>query len=272
MNIKAIMCDVDGTLLTSHQVVDQKTIHSIKKAREKGILFGICTGRDADSVRNHLERWGITGLVDLVVGSGGSEIDDYILHIYQENHTLKPELIKEIMEHFKDMDCNFTICHKGILYAPKDDEYIRMLAQGDGIEYRVVDFDYFLTQPYRKVMIICHPEYMPKIVERAKTLKNKDYKASALITSSFLYEYMDPHVSKSNGLKEALKLHHISMHDCLAFGDADNDYDMLKEAGIGVAMENGSPKTKKAADYITKDCDSNGIGIFIDQYILNEMR
>ena len=59
------------------------------------------------------------------MGSGGSEIDDYILDIYQENHTLSPELIKEIMNHYKDMDCNFTICHEGILYAPKDDDYIR---------------------------------------------------------------------------------------------------------------------------------------------------
>lgn len=99
MDIRAIVCDVDGTLLTSKQVVDERTVSSIKKARSKGILFGICTGRDADSVRNHMKSWGIEGCIDFVVGSGGSEIDDYILDIYQENHTLSPELIKEIMNH-----------------------------------------------------------------------------------------------------------------------------------------------------------------------------
>lgn len=173
MDIRAIVCDVDGTLLTSKQVVDERTVSSIKKARSKGILFGICTGRDADSVRNHIKSWGIEGCIDFVVGSGGSEIDDYILDIYQENHTLSPELIKEIMNHYKDMDCNFTICHEGILYAPKDDDYIRNMAEGDGIEYRVVDFDTFLTRPYRKLMIICDPSYMPQIVERSKSFKNK---------------------------------------------------------------------------------------------------
>ena len=91
MDIRAIVCDVDGTLLTSKQVVDERTVASIKKARSKGILFGICTGRDADSVRNHMKSWGIEGCIDFVVGSGGSEIDDYILDIYQENHTLSPE-------------------------------------------------------------------------------------------------------------------------------------------------------------------------------------
>ena len=97
MDIRAIVCDVDGTLLTSKQIVDKRTVAAIKKARSKGILFGICTGRDAYSVRNHMKSWGIEGCIDFVVGSGGSEIDDYILDIYQENHTLSPELIKEIM-------------------------------------------------------------------------------------------------------------------------------------------------------------------------------
>ena len=144
-----------------------------------------------------MKSWGIEGCIDFVVGSGGSEIDDYILDIYQENHTLSPELIKEIMNHYKDMDCNFTICHEGILYAPKDDDYIRNMAEGDGIEYRVVDFDTFLTCPYRKFRIICNPSYMPQIVERSKSFKNREYKASALVTTSFLYEYMNPHVSTS---------------------------------------------------------------------------
>ena len=267
MAIKAIMCDIDGTLLSSKGYVTDKTVEMIKKAREKGILFGLSTGRDVNSIQTLLKDWHIDGLVDLIVGTGGAEIYDYTLNISKAQYPLDGESIKEIIEHFKDMDCNFTICHEGILYAPKDDDYIRDMAEGDGIEYRVVDFDTFLIRPYRKLMIICNPSYMPQIVERSKSFKNKEYKASALVTTSFLYEYMNPHVSKSNGLKEALALHDISISQCMAFGDEDNDIDMLEEAGIGVVMENGSIHAKDAADYVTKDKDSNGIGVFIDKFI-----
>ena len=267
MTITAIMCDIDGTLLASKGYVTDKTVEMIKKAREEGILFGLSTGRDVNSIQTFLKDWHIEGLVDLIVGTGGAEIYDYTLNISKSQYPLDGESIKEIIEHFKDMDCNFTICHEGILYAPKDDDYIRDMAEGDGIEYRVVDFDTFLTRPYRKLMIICDPSYMPQIVERSKSFKNKEYKASALVTTSFLYEYMDPHVSKSNGLKEALALHNISLSQCMAFGDEDNDIDMLKEAGIGVVMENGSIHAKDAADYVTKDRDSNGIGVFIEKFI-----
>lgn len=108
---------------------------------------------------------------------------------------------------------------------------------------------------------------MPQIVERSKSFKNREYKASALVTTSFLYEYMNPHVSKSNGLKEALALHDISISQCMAFGDEDNDIDMLEEAGVGVVMENGSIHAKTVANYITEDKDSNGIGVFIEEFI-----
>ena len=57
MDIKAIMCDVDGTLLTSEQVVSPFTIEMIKAAREKGILFGLSTGRDVNSVQTLLKEW-----------------------------------------------------------------------------------------------------------------------------------------------------------------------------------------------------------------------
>lgn len=74
-------------------------------------------------------------------------------------------------------------------------------------------------------------------------------------------------MSKSNGLKEALALHDISISQCMAFGDEDNDIDMLEEAGIGVVMENGSIRALAAADYVTKDKDSNGIGVFIEKFV-----
>ena len=50
-NIKAVMCDVDGTLLNQDGIVSPATVEAIKKIREKGILFGLSTGRDVHSVK-----------------------------------------------------------------------------------------------------------------------------------------------------------------------------------------------------------------------------
>ena len=51
----------------------------------------------------------------------------------------------------------------------------------------------------------------------------------------------------------------ISLDQCMAFGDAGNDIEMLQMCGIGVCMGNGKEMAKKAADYITTDIDDDGI-------------
>lgn len=79
---------------------------------------------------------------------------------------------------------------------------------------------------------------------------------------------MDPRVSKTAGLIEILKLHHIDLKEIVTFGDADNVYDMTLHAGVGVVMANGSDKTKSLADYITDDNDHDGI----EKFILGEQK
>lgn len=56
----------------------------------------------------------------------------------------------------------------------------------------------------------------------------------------------------------------------MIFGDADNDYDMTLNAGIGVVMANGSDKTKSVVNYITDDNDHDGIGNYIEKFILGK--
>ena len=120
--IKAIMCDLDGTLLTSEGTVSPRTVKAIEKAREKGLLFGLSTGRDVHGVKTLLAAWGIDGLMDVIVGTGGAEICDYRLGTESSSHPLDGELIKEIVRHFEDMPVNFAVPYLGTLYAPKDDE------------------------------------------------------------------------------------------------------------------------------------------------------
>lgn len=270
MNVKAIMCDVDGTLLNKDQIVSPFTVEMIKKAKEKGILFGLSTGREVNSVKNLLHVWGIEGLVDIIVGTGGSEIYDYTSDTFQSNYPLDGQLIQLIVEHYKDMDVNFAIPENGVLYSPKDDRHIQMLSTVDRVPYYVVDYKEYLKESKSKLIIICDADYMEQVVARSQTFHNDQFKSSSLKTASDLYEYMDLRVTKTAGLIEAMKAHDIDIKEIMTFGDADNDYDMTLNAGIGVVMANGSDKTKSVADYITDDNNHDGIGHFIEKHILKD--
>jgi len=80
---------------------------------------------------------------------------------------------------------------------------------------------------------------------------------------------MDPRISKSFGLQKLMEMHGFTMENLCTFGDADNDYDMTLHAGVGVVMANGSEKTKSVADHITKDNDHDGIGVFLQEYLIS---
>jgi Cof subfamily protein (haloacid dehalogenase superfamily) len=241
-----------------------KTVAAIQKARSKGILFGLSTGRDAASCRNLLKKWNIAGLVDLIVGMGGGEIDDLVLGVQKSSYLLDGGLIQQIIQHYVDMDVNFYVPKNGVLLGYRDDGYIRMLAEVDQQPYKIVDFNELLQLPQGKVVIICAPDYMPRVIERSKTFNDPNNICTCLKTASILFEYMDPRVSKTSGLNEVMQLHGWTLENLIAFGDADNDTDMIKNAGIGVSMKNGSEKTKSAADYITSDNDNDGIALFLE--------
>lgn len=76
-----------------------------------------------------------------------------------------------------------------------------------------------------------------------------------LATYPAVTEYNKKGISKGNSLSKL----GFDMDEIIAFGDSVNDIDMLKSAGIGVAMGNALEEVKQVADYITKSNDEDGI-------------
>ena len=66
-------------------------------------------------------------------------------------------------------------------------------------------------------------------------------------------------VTKADGIKEILDIYNIKPEETIAFGDSDNDIDMLKFCNIGVAMGNSTEAVLKSADYITDHIDKDGL-------------
>lgn len=66
-------------------------------------------------------------------------------------------------------------------------------------------------------------------------------------------------VSKRSGMQRLLDYYGMCFDDVISFGDSDNDVELVKAAGIGVAMGNGTQSVKDVADYVTSDLGSDGI-------------
>ena len=126
------------------------------------------------------------------------------------------------------------------------------------IENDINDNDFII-----KAMILGEKE---KLDEAVKNIPKEYFeKYNALRTVSFIFEFMN----KECTLKALCKHLGISPNEVIAFGDGDNDIDMLQFAGIGVAMGNASHYVKSKADYVTLSNEEDGIADVIYKKILN---
>lgn len=263
--IKLIMCDIDGTLLNSQHQVTLATKDAITKAREAGMLFGIATGRALDAVTRLTPDWGIDHLVDVYMGYNGAHVIDYPLHVNEHSHMIDGEHFKEIINHFKDLDVNMCIYVGRTLYSYKQDARSAQISNSNKFTEKPMDEALFL-EPRSKLVIICKEEYMDVVIEHAKGLNSEAYRCFR--SAPTLFEYVHPEVSKSYGIKKICDLHGFTIENVVAFGDAGNDYEMIRDCGVGVCMANGTDDTKSVANYITDSNDRDGVANFIEKYLL----
>ena len=86
--------------------------------------------------------------------------------------------------------------------------------------------------------------------------------------SDDLFEFSNPLLAKDVGIRIICAQMNIDLSQVIAFGDTTNDIEMLKAAGIGVCMANGSDDAKAVADVIGDSCDNDGIAKYLNENIL----
>ena len=113
------------------------------------------------------------------------------------------------------------------------------------------------------------PARSDEVSSFAKTLTCDRY--VAIMTSPGIIEFMDPRVNKGMALHKYAERNGIPISKIMAFGDMDNDALMLKEAGWGVCLVNGSDYSKSMADAVTEyPCTEDGMGRYLMKWVLNK--
>lgn len=265
-NIKIIMSDLDGTLLNENEELSKKTVQTIQKIKAQGYLFGLATGRPICSVEKLMKQFQITDDVDIVVALNGGHIKDYRLHKEEYHFLIDGQLIKKVVAHFHGYPVNFGVYQEDCLAVMYDDYLAKRLASSDRIPYRIVDFEQIYNTQQSKLIVISDPKDMNRVAEHGRLFVDPQLKS--LQAGHIEYEYMHPDLSKSFGLNQVCAWHHLTMENMLAFGDADNDADMIRDAGIGVAMANASVLSKSYADDITLSHQEDGVAYYLEKSVL----
>ncbi|MFK4784635.1 Cof-type HAD-IIB family hydrolase [Fusobacterium sp. MFO224] len=263
---KAVVCDLDGTLLNSNHKISDYTTRVIRRIIQKGIKVIIATGRhykDAIHYKDILE------CESYLIALNGAVI------LNENNEIIKTCTIPckygdKIIDFPRDEDIFMNISQGENWYSSKLREQDRKFINESGFNQEVVDsFDKAKGKEISKVFYMCDD------LNKIQVLENKlqeSFGKNLNITSSFpqCIEVMAGDANKGNAIKEILKDINCSEDEVVAFGDGLNDYEMLSVAGKGFIMENANPKLKEMLPEceVIGNNNEDAIGIYLAKLFL----
>ena len=268
--VKIIVCDIDGTLVNEARELTSRTKNMIEKVHEKGILFGLASGRPVDELQRFTNIWGLDFPFDFLIGMNGSELWDESSQKEYSFYKLKKEWIKEITDFMAPLKLNPFIYKDHYVLATKLDDKMIASLKRNGKRVVITEEINDLSEEDNAKILYRMPESMMKEAERwAHDHIKDDERYKVFKTQPTMLEFAHVKTEKSNALIKYCELHDIDLKDVMAFGDATNDDGLIRYSGIGICMKNGLDTTKALADIILdKTNDEDGVADYIENNIL----
>ncbi|MGP7816411.1 Cof-type HAD-IIB family hydrolase [Niallia sp. 01092] len=268
---KLIFSDIDGTLLNSNHQISEETQNSLKFLQHKGIPFALVSARMPEGIFPLLKSCQLNEPIICFSGAlllGKEQINGEREILYKA--TMKEKDVEEIYKlvSLQFPSVCFTMYSKDNWFVESlKDEWVEQEQEITSIIPKIFVFHSSSYPSVYKILCMGTPEHITSLEKELK----KDYPKLSIYKSKATYlEIMAEGVKKSNAICILANQLGIYQDEIMAFGDNYNDIDMLKYAGLGVAMGNAPQIVKDAADLITSSNDEDGIVKVIDQYFSNK--
>lgn len=263
-DIKLLITDIDGTVVDDNRNYTPTIKNHFSELSKKGIKVVLATGRmfnGADGVRREL------GLNTPVVCYQGAMVRSGNNILYQCSVPI--QIAKEIIKISREKGFHLNLYNNDSLIVEDDNkEIMNEYVYGRHTTYNAVkSFDEIELQNVSKLLAIIYKE--DELFALRDEMQEKFKGVLAVVRSHKYYlEFTHINATKGSALNFLKEYWNIKTENVMAAGDQDNDYEMLQNAGLKIAMGNGSEKLKQIADYICPTIEEDGLSRAIERYIL----
>ncbi len=260
--------DLDGTVLRRDLRITARTVAALDRLREQGVRLLVATGRRFEGAREHALRLGFAD-GDPLICYGGSMVrridGETLLH-----RTLPKELGVEVLEWAAERSLHARVFVDGrIITSPDTPAALEHLRRSEEPGVSSVD------SPARwlrdggeeptKLVLVDHPDSVKHWLEEARAAF-----AGRLFVTRSLPHYVEIgglEGTKASALKFLCEHWRIDPARTIAFGDADNDVDMLRFVGHGVAVGGMTDEVREAADAVAPPVDEDGVASYLEMLL-----
>lgn len=277
MSIKAIIMDIDGTLVDRSGIITPKTKEALTNAQKQGVKLVLASGRPINGMMDLAHELEMDKHHGLCVCFNGAKVMDMQTKEVLFDQTMSVEQCKAVLHHMKNFDVQSLIVKDDYAYVLNvydcmvhinGEELNIMNHESHENHYKlceVDDLEEFVDFPLNKILNIGEPEYLQAHYEEIRAPFQGEL--NSMFTAPFYYEFTAQNIDKVKALDTVLKKMGIQEDEMIAFGDAQNDITMVKYAGIGVAMGNAVDELKAVADEITAPCGEDGIALSLEKHL-----
>ena len=274
MDIKVIATDMDGTLLDAKGQMDLPRLEKIlDQLDQKGIRFVIATGNEVYRMRELLGH--LVDRVVLVVANGA--------RIFEANQLIQAQtwderIVEKAITHFNDRACQ--------------DQFVVTSMNGGFVKEGTVftDLESFMTPEmiekfYQRMHFVkeLKPELFGGVLKMSMVVGEE--RSDAVLTeindlfdgyvravsSGFgCIDILQDGIHKAWGLEELLKRWNLKAQQIMAFGDSENDVEMLEMAGIAYAMGNADDKAKAVATALAPSNSQGGVYQVLEKWLVDD--
>lgn len=270
MVVRLIATDIDGTLVRSdHRTISPRTRAALSAAREAGVEVLAISGRQPNSIGAIVEGSPLDGLP--VIGSNGAVSVDLSTRkvLFEEliDVDAQRQMAFGLMEAFPGVRVmsvrsagNDYVAQQGYVGAHPGTENALW-----PVTHRFAQLDDVLAEPSVKLVLRDHavdPEVMLGVAQRLGV-----YGCHPTTSGASFLEVSRLGVTKATALARFCAMRGIAASEVMAFGDNNNDVEMLAWAGRGVAMGNAVPTALDAADEVTLHHDADGVAVVIESLL-----
>ncbi len=277
MTIRLIALDLDGTTLTPENTLTERTKQALSKAASFGAEIVPVTGRCFKSLPQELLEIDDGQCIRYAVTSNGAQIRDIKTGETIYENYIAPSSTEEMKKILDKLEVMIEVYVKGSAYIEM--AYYKKVAKGE-VTYR--DRNYVLNTrlPVRGVrqLLEVHKGKVEKVAvyfdpglshEMLKQTMRQMEHVSITSSGPNNVEMMAENCSKAGTLQVLCRRLGLPMEEVMAAGDSQNDLEMLRAAGLSVAMGNAEENVKAMADWVTDRNDQDGLAKAIEKYCIN---
>lgn len=268
---RLIISDIDGTFITSAGRVTDRLRAVIVRAVESGAHFGLATGRP--------HRWLIPVLEQLplapvcVCANGAVVYDpatDRVLHAFELSPSAMAEVVEAAERVLADVPHGYGVERVGSSALDPEEECFIITPEYNrdawDSQFGVTDTQTLISQPAAKLLVRCSSMTSAQMFELIAPEVDPELAHVTYSMDEGLIEVSCPGVNKAAGARYLAERYGVTAADAVAFGDMPNDLELLRWAGVGVAMGNAVPMLHDAADHVTATNDEYGVAQVLERW------